>query len=476
MSSIRPDAGPEPTVLSDSTGEAVSSPGPTATLAEASRLANGIEDPASRVEALAAVSKALHKAGDVSRAADAMSAALAAAEAIPEDAARASWLARIAEVQASTGDLLSARAAVAKALETVPETGDDDAQADAIASIAQAQAETGDAASALKTAERIATEFPRERTLSGIALRLSSAGMFRAALSASQAIASPDTRAYAMTSIAWAQGRCGDVLGAQLSIARALEAASVFIDVERVLLLVELCRVQVSIGSNSGAADSMAEALFVAESASEESDRVWAFAHIARNQASLGDPSQARHTVARAIAAAEGIAVDHDRANALCQIAEAQARIGDRTDALSSIAEAVEIVDRPGDDWDRDYILSQIAVAQATAGDNRAALATARCVKELPGPDALLSEICEVQCWEHNFREAIATAREISGARERSAAFAYVARYSAQDGNASLVGQAVVLALQAARAIADDFEHAKVLVDIAAVQLDAVAG
>ena len=265
MSSTSPDAGPEPTVLSDSTGEAVSPPAPTATLTEASRLANGIEDPASRVEALAAVSKALHKAGDASRAADAMLAALAAAEAIPEDTARVFWLATIAEVQASTGDLLSARATVAKALETVPETDDDDAQADAIASIAKAQAETGDAAAALTTAERLATEFLRQRTLSGIALRLSSAGMFKAALSASQAIASPDSRAYAITSIAREQGRRGDVSGAELSIARALEAASVFMDVEQILMLVELCRVQVSIGSNSGAADSMAEALFVAE-------------------------------------------------------------------------------------------------------------------------------------------------------------------------------------------------------------------
>ena len=472
MSPSRLDA--EPTVLSDSIDEAVSPPSPIATLAEASRVANGIDDPASRVEALAAISKGLHKAGDISCVADTMSAALAVAEAIPGDTARASGLASVAEVQASTGDLASARATVAKALETAPETGDDDAWGDALASIAQAQAETGDATGALTTAERLPTEFLRERTLSSIAFILSSAGMFDAALSASQAIASPDTRAYAMTWVAREQVRCGDVSGAGLSIARALEDAGAFMDVERVLLLVELCRVQVSIGSNSGAADSMAEALFVAESACEESDRVWAFAHIARNQPRLGYPSQVRHTVARAIAAAEGIAADRDRASALCQIAEAQARTGDRTGALSSIAEAVEIVNRPGDAWDRDYILSQIAVAQATAGDDRAALTTARRVKELPGPDALLSEICEVQCWEHNFPEAIATAREISGARLRSGAFADIARYSARDGNTSGVGQTIALALEAAASIEDDSEHAMALVKIAAAQLDAV--
>ncbi len=472
MSPSRPDA--EPTVLSDSMDEAVSPPSPIATLVKAWRVANGIEDPASRVEALAAISKGLHEAGDISRVADTNLEALAVAEAIPGDTARASGLATIAEVQASTGDLPSARVTVAKALETVPETGDDDARGDALASIARVQAETGDAAGALTTAERLATEFLRQRSLSGIALALSSAGMFDAALSASQAIAAPDTRAYAMTSVAREQVRCGDVSGAELSIARALEAASVFMDVERVLLLVELCRVQVSIGSNAGAADSMAEALFVAESDSEESDRVWAFAHIARNQPRLGYPSQARHTIARAITAAEGIAADRDRASALCQIAEAQARTGDRTGALSSIAEAVEIVNRPGDAWDRDYILSQIAVAQATAGDDRAALTTARRVKELPRPDALLSEICEVQCWEHNFPEAIATAREISGARLRSGAFADIARYSARDGNTSGVGQAVVSALEAAASIADESEHAMALVKIAAAQLEAV--
>ena len=131
-------------------------------------------------------------------------------------------------------------------------------------------------------------------------------------------------------------------------------------------------------------------------------------------------------------------------------------------------------MNRPGDAWDRDYILSQIAVAQATAGDDSAALSTAGRVKELPGPDALLSEICEVQCWEHNFPEAIATAREISGARLRSGAFADIARYSARDGNTSGVGQAVVSALEAAASIADESEHAMALVKIAAAQLEAV--
>ena len=130
MGPSRPDA--ESTVLSASIDEAVSPPSPIATLVKASRVANGIEDPASRVEALVAITKGLHKAGDISRVADTMLEALAVAEAIPEVTARASGLASIAEVQASTGDLPSARATVAKALETVPETGDDDARGDAL--------------------------------------------------------------------------------------------------------------------------------------------------------------------------------------------------------------------------------------------------------------------------------------------------------------------------------------------------------
>lgn len=111
-----------------------------------------------------------------------------------------------------------------------------------------------------------------------------------------------------MASVAGKQGRRGDVSGAERSVGQALEAAGLCMDVERVLMLIELCRVQVSIRSNQGAAESMAEALFVAESAPEDSERVWAFAHIARNQPSLGHASQAPHTVARAIAAAEAIA------------------------------------------------------------------------------------------------------------------------------------------------------------------------
>ncbi|MDE2810634.1 MAG: hypothetical protein OXN90_19635 [Gemmatimonadota bacterium] len=149
MSSTCLDAGPEPTVFSDSIDEAVPPQDPTATPAGASRVANGIEDPTSRFEALATVSTGLHKAGDTSRMADAMSEVHAAAETIPEDTIRVNVL----------------------------------------ATIAQPQAQTGDTASALTTtAESLATEFLQEHTLFSIASTLASAGMFPAAMSTSRAI------------------------------------------------------------------------------------------------------------------------------------------------------------------------------------------------------------------------------------------------------------------------------------------------
>ena len=142
---------------------------------------------------------------------------------------------------------------------------------------------------------------------------------------------------------------------------------------------------------------------------------------------------------------------------------------------MSSIAEAVEIASKAGDAWDCEHLRSEIARAQALAGENRAALATARGSKGSDSDDRLLADISVLQCEKDNFREAIATGREISRARGRSAAFAHMARYNAEHGNTSGAGQAVVLALEAAGAITDDIEHAMALVKIAAVQFDDAA-
>ena len=141
---------------------------------------------------------------------------------------------------------------------------------------------------------------------------------------------------------------------------------------------------------------------------------VFALAHIARNQARLGYPSGAARTIGSALEVAGRMADGLARASALCWIAEAQARSGDRDAALCSIAGALEAVNGAERGSDPDGIGRQIAEAQATAGDNRGALATVRRIVEEPGIDGLLDDISEVQCWENDVVEAVATARRIA--------------------------------------------------------------
>ena len=119
-------------------------------------------------------------------------------------------------------------------------------------------------------------------------------------------------------------------------------------------------------------------------------------------------------------------------------------------------------------------IRSEIAVAQATAGDNQSAIATSRRIADRPSRDALLAELCEVQCWEDNSREAIATAREIASPTVRSDALADIARYRVRDGDISGAVLPTAIAAATVSAIGVGSKRALALVELARVQLDAL--
>ena len=104
----------------------------------------------------------------------------------------------------------------------------------------------------------------------------------------------------------------------------------------------------------------------------------------------------------------------------------------------------------------------------------RIGAAPAAVVPGRPSRDALLAELCEVQCWEDNSREAIATAREIASPTVRSDALADIARYLLRDGDISGAALPIATAVAAAEAIADRSRRAQALVELAGIQLEAV--
>ena len=86
----------------------------------------------------------------------------------------------------------------------------------------------------------------------------------------------------------------------------------------------------------------------------------------------------------------------------------------------------------------------------------------------------MLAELCEVQCWEDNSREAIATAREIASPAVRSDALADIARNRVRYGDISGAALPIATAAAAAGAIVDGSSRAQALVELAGIQLDAV--
>ena len=117
----------------------------------------------------------------------------------------------------------------------------------------------------------------------------------------------------------------------------------------------------------------------------------------------------------------------------------------------------------------------RIAMAQATAGDNRGVHATVRGIAEVSGNDGLLADTSEVQCWENDFAEAVATARRIACADARCAALTNIGRIRLWNGDPDGAAQPIALALESAEAISDGSRRAPALAEIAEMQFDAIA-
>ena len=86
----------------------------------------------------------------------------------------------------------------------------------------------------------------------------------------------------------------------------------------------------------------------------------------------------------------------------------------------------------------------------------------------------MLADLREVQCWENNVREAIATAREIVSARGRSEALVEISRHRVRGGDIAGAVQPIALAVEAVEAITDAAGRAQALARIAGTQLDAI--
>ncbi len=164
-------------------------------IAAALEKARGIESARSRASALSAIAAAQAAMGDIA-------AALKTARGIGEAGDRASALRAIAAVQAAMGDKREARATLANALETARGIEKAEVRALALSAIAAAQAAMGDIAAALETARGIEGAWDRASAL------------LASVLETARGIGSAWFRAEALQSIAKAQAKAGDFVGA----------------------------------------------------------------------------------------------------------------------------------------------------------------------------------------------------------------------------------------------------------------------
>lgn len=441
-------------------------PAARATLAQAARAADTMEDPSGQIAVRAAIAGLHHRAGDGPGAARMMALVLDGARELPEPAVRAAALGGIAQAQAETGECQGAQATIAEAVAAAPAAGDEAARA--LGAIAEARAAAGDVAGGLATAQAIGKGRERDGTRTAIAFIAQAGRRFREALSACRAIEDCDLRTPCLWSLARAQVAARDAVGAARSLADALASVrGVANEADRVEMLVEIWKVQFAGGFTAGAGRTMEEALALARAIGDVDDQVCVLAYIARNQGGRGERAAALRTVASVLGVARGIADGRARASALCSIAMAQVQSGDRAAALRSVAAAEDAAGADPHD---------LAVAQAFTGDDRAARAT---VHRVAGPserDEALAEISGIQCRANRVAEAVATTRGMASPGARCGALVRIGDVLVRDGDCGRAAEPLALAEEAAGAIGEGTERARALVRVARLQLDCAVG
>ena len=173
-----------------------------------------------------------------------------------------------------------------------------------------------------------------------------------------------------------------------------------------------IAEAQASAG-DTGAAQTVSEALSTAHSIKDAYSRVLTLSDIAEAQANAGDTRGAAQTVSEALSTARSIERAGPRVTALSDIAEAQARAGDTRGAAQTISEALSTAHSIERASSRAWALSDIASAQAWAGDIQIALSTARSIKRAIRRALALRGIAGAQAWAGDIQGALSTTRSI---------------------------------------------------------------
>ena len=462
--------------------------------------------------AMADLSLAQIRAGDVAGAQETTTQALKLVRRIRNEGRRAWVLGRIAEGQAQAADLSGARNTTKHALalaqvmsneklwagifvvmvkarieagdleqavEIASTIDDQDMRDGALAEIARKQAETGDVAQALQIARTIDSEDVRDGVLAEIAKAQAQAGAVAQAFALAQTITQKEQKIRGLSAVAEELARLANTtdLG---ELAQPLAAKE-----QQVGRVAILATGLVAAWSTYGCTVEQALALVLngLESSSYAMDYVTCLVDIAKLQAQAGDINGARKSFSRAFTAAQTLPEeDHNegwsRRRALSDIAKEQAGAGD-------VEHALTLVRRITPQEDRVRPMIDIAKEQAEAGDYTGAQEILSQAQEIAQTithkgyrNWVLADIAETQAATGGIAQAKKVARAITDEHSRNCGLASVAvaqaKAQARKGDRAGARESFSRAVAAAQVLPemDDYRKSRyeVLADIAKEQ------
>ncbi len=202
--------------------------------------------------------------------------------------------------------------------------------------------------------------------------------------------------------------------------------------------LAGIAPVQTQTGNRAGAQATLAQALVLAQTLTDEEGRDAALANIA---AQAGDYVEARAIIARVLARTQTLDAKNQGA-LFAFIARTQAQIGDRAEAQATLAQAVAFVQTLTDEKERDLTLALLLAVLIEGGDTVQALALVPMVTDEKMRATLLARIATTQVHAGNRTEAqetasqaLALARTLTDGKERIYTLAHIAPALAQAGD-----------------------------------------
>ena len=431
--------------------------GAQVTITQALKLARRIRNEGKRAWVLGRIAEGQVRTGDLPGARDTTQQALALAQVISIEKLRVGMFAVLVKARIEAGDF-------EQAVEIASTIDDQDMRDGALAEISKTQAETGDIAKALEVARTIDSEDVREGVWAEIAKVQAQAGAIAQAFTLAQTITDKEQKIRGLSAVAEELAKLGNTTDSR-KLTQTFAAKEQQVGRQAIL-----ATGLVAAWSTYGCVIDQALTLVLngLESSFHAKDYVTCLVDIAKLQAQAGDFTGARKSFSQAFTAAQALPEeDHyegwNRHEVLSDIAKEQAGAGDVEQAIALVQTFTpqEIQARP---------MADIAQTQAETGDRAGAQETLSQAQALAETitykeyrDSVLADIAKVQAKTGNIAHARTVARTIIDEDSRNSVLAYIAIAKAEahtrKGDRAGARESFSQAVTAAQSLREGWTH-----------------